>query len=173
MFPDPSGFHSNEQNKINWNGKCNNVCLLFGYWRTYCTDKENTVIIYKKHRFSYITSLKPWGSRFGSVSKLKVGSGPASKWKAGSASKWSGSTTLVTTVFRIHIRFTRIRFQPEVSMPVLRSRSGSRMEPKLLAGAGIWSFSSGSYYSIFNHNSYWLGSNKWIKSIFFPKNNEK
>jgi hypothetical protein len=57
--------------------------------------------------------------------------------------------------------------------PVLSRRN----EPKLSAGAGagIWSFGSGSRFWVRlkvrykNHNSYWIGSSKWIKSIFFPK----
>ncbi len=50
-----------------------------------------------------------------------------------------------------------------------------------------WSFGSGSRLrlpapapgsrtnlsSVFNHNSYWIGSKNWIKSIFFPKSHEK
>jgi hypothetical protein len=37
------------------------------------------------------------------------------------------------------------------------------------AGVKIWSYGSGSHYSILIHNSYWIWSGKWPKSVSFQK----
>ncbi len=52
-----------------------------------------------------------------------------------------------------------------------RSRSWSLYTEVSAPAPGSGSRSNSS--SVFNHNWYWIGSKKWIKSKFFPKSHEK
>jgi hypothetical protein len=52
-----------------------------------------------------------------------------------------------------------------------RSRSWSRYSEVSAPAPGSGSRSNWS--SVFNHNSYWIGSKNWIKWIFFTKSHEK